>query len=221
MRRAVLAVLFLPLVASGQELGAGLRSRPLYDGADRRSSDLVPVVRYYGKPWFARTTQGILEGGARIGLGGGLEGGAQLAYEAGPRDGDPGASAGVHLELDTQLGPAPVNLLGRTRTHLESRRGSEADLRLTLGVFEGAGLQAGVFGQATWADAKHLREYYDVRGGGLLFASVGALASYAIGPRWRAVASVERRRLGSEPARSRFVDERTNTYLSGGVAYRF
>jgi len=173
---------------------------------------------YHG---FARTTQGILEGGARLELATGWVAGAQLAYEAGPRDGDPGASLGLHMELDTKIGPAPLNLLARTRTHLDSDRGSQADARLTLGVYRSGGLQAGVFGQATWASGKHMRAYYGVGDAGLLFTSLGLLGSHDLARHWVAVASAELRRLASEPSRSGFVQDRTSHYLSAGVAYRF
>src|SRR5205814_8346376 len=58
----------LPISAAAEDytlLGAGVRTRPDYDGSSSRTVDLIPVVRYYGKPWFTRTTQGMLEGGAR------------------------------------------------------------------------------------------------------------------------------------------------------------
>jgi outer membrane scaffolding protein for murein synthesis (MipA/OmpV family) len=216
-------VLLVPLPLQAEEilLGAGVRNRPVFDGSADQTTDLIPVVRYYGRPWFARTTQGILEGGARFALKPGLDGGVQLAYEQGPRDGDPGASLGLHVELDTKVGPAPLNLLARTRTHLDSDRGTQADLRATLGIYGGGGLQAGVFGQATWASEKHMQAYYGVGDAGLLFTSVGLLASCDLARHWVAVASAELRRLGSEPSRSTFVQDRTSHYLSAGLAYRF
>ena len=61
-------------------LGAGVRSRPDYDGASSRTVDLIPVLRYYGRPWFARTTQGISEGGIRGTLAQGFELGMQLTF---------------------------------------------------------------------------------------------------------------------------------------------
>jgi outer membrane scaffolding protein for murein synthesis (MipA/OmpV family) len=216
-------MVLIPLGVQAEEilLGAGVRNRPVFDGSGDQTTDLIPVVRYYGSPWFARTTQGILEGGARFALKPGLDGGVQLAYEQGPRDGDPGASVGLHLELDTKIGPAPLNLLARTRTQVDADRGSQADIRATLGIYGGGGLQAGVFGQATWGSDKHMREYYGVGDAGLLFTSLGLLGSYDLSRHWVAVASAELRRLGSAPARSAFVQDRTNPYLSAGVAYRF
>jgi len=202
-------------------LGAGLRTRPEFEGSDRQKADVIPVLRYYGKPWFARTTQDMLEGGVQWKTSELLTAGAQIAYEPGPRDRDPGASAGLHLELDTMLGPAPLNGLVRLRWHLDEDRGKEADVRMTLGVYEGSGLRAGVFAQGTWADEENMAAYYGVRQAGLLFTSLGVLGGYDIAPNWVAVASAEVRRLGSDPAGSAIVEERTGVYVSAGLAYRF
>src|SRR5215212_4659572 len=85
-------LLALPTLVLGQDdyklLGAYVRTRPDFDGSKDRTVDIVPMVRYYGDRWFARTTQGILEGGARWTLRPDLELGAQVAYEQGPRDRD-------------------------------------------------------------------------------------------------------------------------------------
>ena len=202
-------------------LGAGLRQRPHYDGSDRRTTDMVPVLRVSRGPLFARTTYGVLEGGARFPLASALSAGIQLAHEAGPRDGDPGASVGAHVEWTAKLGPAPVHLLGRLRSHLDSERGRQADARLTVGIYQRGGLRAGAFAQATWASEKHLVSYYGVRDSGLLYTSLGLLGSYDIGRHWLAVASAELRRLADEPARSAFVQDRTASHLTAGVAYRF
>src|SRR6266446_10376042 len=141
--------LVVPLAAFGQSpaedyvlIGAGLRARPAYDGSDSQRGELVPVLRYYGRPWFARTTQGVLEGGARIELAPGLNLGAQLAYEGGRAasesgflrshdvpDIDPGISLGLHAEWDRKLGPVPITLLARVRRHAHADLGAQADLR--------------------------------------------------------------------------------------------
>ena len=202
-------------------LGAALRSRPQYDGSDRRKTDVVPVLRYSRGPLFARTTHGLLEGGARAAMGPGLAAGVHIAHEAGPLDEDPGASVGAHLEWTTRLGPAPLNLLARFRSHADSERGRQVDARATLGVYGSGGLRAAVFGQATWASNKHLLSYHGVRDAGLLYASIGALGSYDLSRRWVAVASAELRRLADQPARSVFVQDRTNSYVTAGAAYRF
>jgi MipA family protein len=219
-------------------LGAGVRTRPAYDGSASQSTDLIPVVRYYGKPLFARTTQGILEGGARTEVAPGLALGAQLAYEAGRKrsesdflknnniaDIDPGASLGVHAEWDTKLGPAPLNVLGRIRQSVERGHGAQADLRLTAGVYGGSKVQAGVFTQATWANRQSNRTFYGRPGfdpdGGLLFVSLGLLGSVDLSRHWVVVASIEGRRLQGDAARSPLAERRSSHYASAGLAYKF
>jgi outer membrane scaffolding protein for murein synthesis (MipA/OmpV family) len=226
MMRALFVLLMLPAIAFAQEytlLGAGVRSRPDYDGSSKQELDLIPVVRYYGRTLFARTTQGILEGGARKELARGLVAGAQLAYEAGNdrTDLDPGASVGLHLEWDTKVGPAPITLLGRARHHIDTDRGMQTDVRATVGVYEGRGALAGVFGQATWASDKWIRSYYGAGSGGLWYTELGVLASYDLTRHWVLVGSVSARRLHGDAASSPITEDKTNYYASGGVAYRF
>jgi len=207
----------------GTLLGAGVRSRPDYDGASKQELELIPVVRYYGHTLFARTTQGTLEGGVRREFRPGLAAGVQLAYEGGNdrTDVDPGASLGLHLEWDTKLGPAPLNVLLRTRHHLDTDLGAQADLRSTLGVYGRGGLVAGVFVQATWASDKFVRSYYTAGNAGLIHTAAGIEGAYDITPRWVAVASVSLRRLHGDAASSPITEDRTNYYASGGLAYRF
>ena len=224
MKRLLLLVVgALPALAAAQDtlFGAGVRSRPKYDGSDDRTVDLIPVIRYYGQPWFARTTQGILEGGARWAVRRGLDVGAQLAYEQDPLDRDPGTSLGVHLEGDRTLGRVPVNALVRLRQHLDTDRGLELDMRASVGVYGAHGIAAGLFAQATWASEKHFQAYYGVRESGLLFTSLGALASYELTHRWQLVGSVEGRHLSDEAAKSAIVQRRSAAYASAGLAYRF
>ena len=207
----------------GTLLGAGIRSRPDYDGASKQELEPIPLVRWYGERWFARTTQGILEGGARLELMEGLVAGAQLAYEGGNdrTDVDPGASYGLHFEWDTKVGPAPLNLLGRTRHHVDTDRGVQTDLRATLGVYGGRGLLAGVFAQATWASDKWIRSYYGAGDGGLWFTALGVEAAYDLTPKWVLLSSVSVRRLHGDAATSPITEDKTNTYASVGLAYRF
>ncbi len=229
-------------------LGPGLRVRPAYDGSASQHTELVPVVRYYGHPWFARSTQGVLEGGARMELAPGLHAGAQLAYEPGRKasesdflrshgvpDVDLGASVGLHLEWDHKFGPMPITLLARARQNADSDRGAQADLRLSAGVYRGARVAAGVFTQATWANAKSAGSFYDITpqrsaamglpafgaGSGWLFASFGLLWSVDLSRNWIAVGSMESRRLHGDAARSPLAERGSNYYVSAGLAYRF
>jgi outer membrane scaffolding protein for murein synthesis (MipA/OmpV family) len=225
MRRAVLLLLLAPLLAFAQDnptlLGAQVRTRPDFDGSKSQVIDAIPMVRYYGSPWFARTTQGILEGGVRREIARGLTLGAQLAYEGAGKNVDWGASGGIHLEWDTKIGPAPFNLLGRVRQNLDTDRGAQADLRGTVGVYGSGPVQAGIFAQATWGSSKWTRAYYDVSGSGLVYVSAGVLGSYDLGRRWMLVGSVEARRLQGDVKDSAFVETKSAYYANAGVAYRF
>ena len=202
-------------------LGAGQRGRPKYDGSDRQTAEVVPIIRYYGGPLFVRTTHGMFEGGARLTIARGLAAGLQMGHEQGPRDEDPGSSIGAHVESTTKLGPAPLNVLARLRSHSDSERGRLFDTRLTMGVYGGGGLKVGVFGQATWANEKHMLAYYDVPQSGLLYTAIGTLGAYQLSSRWQVVASAELRRLTDKLADSPFVQDRSNGYVSAGAAYRF
>ena len=222
-------LLAIPLIlatgAHAQEtlLGAGVRSLPDYDGSPQQGTDLVPVVRYYGQPWYARTTQGILEGGVRSELDKDFWAGAQLAYEAAfePTDASAGLSAGLHLEWDRRFGEMPVTFLLRARQHLDTSLGGQADLRVTAGVFARGGLLAGIFGQATWGTEKAVASRYGPPDAGLLFTSFGALGSYELGRRWLLVGSLELRQLRDEVAESPLAEETSNYYATVGLAYRF
>jgi MipA family protein len=229
-------------------LGGGVRSRPAYDGSASQRTDIIPVVRYYGHPWFARTTQGILEGGARMEIAPGLAFGVQLAYEAGRKrsesaflrqhdipDLDVGASLGFHLEWDAKLGPAPVNVLLRTRTNAEQSRGDQVDLRGTVGVYGSGPVSVGVFGQTTWASQKSTNTLYGITPersamsglpafeakGGVMFASLGLLGGYDFNRQWTGVWSIEGRRLQGDTRRSPLAERTSNHYASVGLAYRF
>jgi outer membrane scaffolding protein for murein synthesis (MipA/OmpV family) len=147
--------------------------------------------------------------------------GAQLTYESGPLDHDPGASIGVHAEGDRTIGRVPLNGLVRVRQHLDTDRGLEVDARATVGVYGSHGVLAGVFAQATWASEKHFQSYYGIRESGLLYTSLGALASYDLTERWLLVSSVEHRRLASDAARSPIVEKRSGINATVGLGYRF
>ena len=244
----------LPATAARAELtnegllGLGLRMRPAYDGSDSNVIEPVPVVRYFGHPWFVRSTQGVLEGGARVEVTPGLNVGAQLAYESGRKAGDsgflsnrglpdvnPGASLGVHAEWDHNFGPMPVTLLARLRQQTQSSRGAQADLRLSAGAFQAGRFGAGVFVQATWADAKSTGAIYNVTpqqsataglpafsaGGGLLYTSIGALWGLELSKEWMVLGNIEQRRLRGDAAGSPLTERTSGNYVSAGIAYRY
>jgi outer membrane scaffolding protein for murein synthesis (MipA/OmpV family) len=229
-------------------LGAAVWSRPAYQGADSQRIDLIPVIRYYGDYLFARTTQGLLEGGARLSLAPGLHLGAQLAYEQGRRTSesdflearnvptlDAGASLGAHVEWDRDFGRVPVNALVRVRQHLDTDQGLKADLRSTVGLVKTERLRGGVFGQLTWSSEKSMRSYFGITpqesaltglpayqpGAGLRFVSVGVLGAYDLARHWVIVGSAEAHFLQEGAKDSPLTQDDTNLYGYIGLAYRF
>jgi len=225
MKALLFAFALLPLTAFADDdytlIGFGVRTRPEFDGSNNRVVDVVPYLRYYGKTLFVRTTQGILEGGARMNIGQDFYAGVQLAYEAGPRDGSPGASLGASLERDVKLGPVPLFFLGRVRQHLDTDHGTQADFRVTMGIYGKDRIQAGIYGQATWASSKFTQAYYGIDEAGLLYTALGFLGSYDLSKSWSIVGGIDARWLSSDMLRSPFVERRTGYYANAGVGYRF
>src|SRR5260221_8728705 len=195
MKRLALLLLLSPLCALAEDdptlLGAGIRTRPAYDGSRSQRTDLVPIISYYGTPWFVRSTQGVLEGGARVELAKGATLGAQIAYEDGPRSEERQASLGVHAELEGQIRPAPYTFVARLGQRFAGEGGRQLDLRLTVGVYKSGPLSAGVYGQNIWSSAGWTQDYYGVHDSGFLIGSLGMLAGYQLRPRWLAFGSVE------------------------------
>src|SRR5436853_7749917 len=70
------------------QIGPAVRSRPAYDGSKSQDLDVVPILDYDRGLLFARTVQGVLEGGVHTPIGSGLTIGAQLAYEEGRKASD-------------------------------------------------------------------------------------------------------------------------------------
>jgi MipA family protein len=255
MRLALSLLLSAPLAALAQILpqdytllGVAVRTRPAYDGSASQATDLIPVIRYYGSPWFARTTQGVLEGGVRTEVARGLNLGAQVVYEEGRKAGEsgllsgrgfpnisPGASVGVHAEWDFSLGKVPFTLLARYRQNADADRGAKTDLRLNAGVFESGSAVAAVYAQATWADAKSNRFFYGITaeqsatsglpayspGGGLLSTTLGLLWSADLTRSWVLVGGLSWEHLQDGAANSPLAERASNYYANIGVAYRF
>jgi len=254
---AALILIACPAAAAAQQfvpddytlLGAAVRTRPAYDGSLSQKTDLIPVIRYYGQPLFARTTQGILEGGLHWNIGSGVAAGLQLSYDEGRKSSesaflrehnftdnvDPGASLGAHLEWDSKVGPAPVGLLVRYRRSVDSDRGALADLRLNVGVYGSGGATVVLFTEATWGDSKSNGTYYGVTpeqsaasgfaayqpGSGLRYVSLGVIGGYDLSRHWTLIGAVQQRWLQGDVAQSPLADCRQNTYANAGIAYRF
>ncbi|MEK6209481.1 MAG: MipA/OmpV family protein [Pseudomonadota bacterium] len=229
-------------------VGLGARVRPAYEGADSRRGDAIPYLRLYGEHLFARTTQGILEGGVRSKPAGGVVFGAQLTYEEGRvtdesaflkahdfEDIDASASVGVHAEADWKIGLMPLNALARYRRNADSDLGAQVDLRLTAGIFSRWGVNAGVFGQLTWSDEKATQNYFGLTpqqssrtglpaysaGAGLRNIAFGILGSVDLSKRWLVLWGLNASRLEGDARNSPIVQEGTNWFLNGGLAYRF
>ena len=254
----VLLVLFAPAMALAQMqigpeeyqlLGAAIRTRPAYDGSKSQVTDLIPVVRYYGQPLFARTTQGILEGGLHWNLGSGVAAGFQLAYEEG-READESAflrnhnftdnvdasgSIGVHLEWDTKLGQAPISLLARYRRDVESDRGTLVDFRFNVGVYGQNDTIVALYAQTTWASSEANATFYGVTaaqsaatglpvyspGSGFQNIGFGVLASHDLSRHVTLVGGIQFKWLMGDAAESPLAEQSRSTYANAGVAYRF
>lgn len=252
------SVLILMLVATGAAaqdwrekeklVGLGAYIRPAYVGADSMRTEAIPLLRVYGEHWFARTTQGQLEGGYRVGLTPTLTAGAQLSYEPGRRTKDsaflidrnvatidPGAAVGVHLEWDEKFGPSAVNALLRWRQNIDTDQGAKADARFTVGVLGTEHHRVGLFGQLTWTSEKATQTYFGVTaaesaatglpvysaGAGLRNTVLGVLGAYDISRHWVALWSAEWHRLLGDASDSPYTQDRNNYYYTIGVTYRF
>lgn len=229
-------------------IGAGVWSRPAYNGADSNRLSLIPVIRYYGQPWFVRTTFGVLEGGFRYQALSGFTLGGQLAYEGG-RDKteseflathnlptlNTSLSWGIHAELVKKLGPMPLAALLRYRQDMDNNRGAQTDLRLEAGIFSGGGLNAGIFAQSTWADKKSSNYYYGISvqqsansglsafdaHSGEMFSVFGLFFSYDLNSECVVLGNFESRQVRGAVSNSPLVQQSSNPYLSLGLAYQF
>ena len=86
MRCLLVALLFMPLTAAAlddevQFVGVGIYNHPKFDGSSAQHNDLIPQIQYLNRSWFVRTTEGILEGGLRWGIGQSAAVGVQAAAD--------------------------------------------------------------------------------------------------------------------------------------------
>jgi MipA family protein len=242
------SVVFGQVPENEKIIGIGARARPAYDGADRQRADVIPYLRLYGEHFFARTTQGMLEGGWRAEPIGAWVFGLQAAYEAGRVTDEsaflkslgfdnlsPGGSIGLHVEGDWKIGPMPLNALIRYRQHVDTDQGAQVDLRMTAGIFSDHGVSAAVFGQMTWADGKSMQSYFGITpqqsaasglpvydaGSGIRTVQLGLLGSVELSKHWQIPWGITIHRLQGVAADSPLVRDRTNSFVNAGVAYRF
>lgn len=234
--------------ARDQEIGVALRWQPVVEGTSTTGFDLVPLLDLSHGRWFARNTRGATEAGALLMRGTSARVGVLLAYEAGRRASDvdslarlgvadlaDGVSYGAFVEWIGAIGPAPISTVLRVRLHGDADRGSQADLRVTVGLAQTERLRLGGFGQLTWADslsmdasfgvggtlatASGLRPY--AAGAGLRQASAGVLGTWRLTPTWGLAGLVEARALGSSPVGSPLVTRRGGAAAVFGVTYAF
>jgi outer membrane scaffolding protein for murein synthesis (MipA/OmpV family) len=133
------------------------------------------------------------------------------------------------------MGPMPLNALVRFRQNLKSSLGAQADLRLTAGIFSQDGVNAGVFGQLTWSNAKASQSYFGLTpqqaavtglpvysaGAGLRYSEIGIVGSVDVSTHWLVLWGASLQRLAGTARNSPIVQDGTNSYVNAGLAYRF
>lgn len=231
-------------------LGGALLAQPAYDGSRSTNVDPIPLIMYSGTPWFARTTEGILEGGVKTELFSNLDFGLQVAYEDGRNrhdsgflkkhhvsNLDPTLSVGGFLQYENEVGIVPIDILARYRKGIETSRGDQVDLRITAGIYGGEDkrLNVAIFAQTTWANSKYMQSFYGITnnesvstglsaynpGSGHLSNQIGFWASYDLTPHWILVGSAERHQLQGDAKNSPLTEQRYNNYFSLGIGYQF
>lgn len=244
----------LPSLALAQTIddekyvGVGARVRPAYEGADSNRVDAIPYLRLYGEHVFARTTQGMLEGGWRSRPLAGVVFGGQLAYEEGRITDDSAflkahrfedlrasASLGLHAEGDWTIGPVPLNALLRYRHDVDADNGAQADLRVTAGILDWHGMRAGWFAQLTWGDARSTQRYFGISaqqsvaaglapysaGAGVRSLQTGLVGDVDLARHWIALWGLSLQQEQADAGDSPIVQQRTTWSANAGVAYRF
>jgi outer membrane scaffolding protein for murein synthesis (MipA/OmpV family) len=231
-------------------LGISVQIRPEYDGSRSANMGLIPVLMYSKDHWFARTTEGILEAGAKTVLVGNFYYGIQVAYEEG-RDShysdflklhrvdnlNPSLSLGGFLQYQNTIGSVPLDMLARYRKDIDISRGDQIDLRLTAGIYRSKDkkLNAEIFAQSTWANDKALQNYYGITNqdavttglspfhpnGGNMSNEVGFWGSYNLNSHWMLMGNIETHQIARDAKHSPLTEVSQNNYFSLGVAYQY
>ena len=139
------------------------------------------------------------------------------------------------MELSYSIGPMPFWILARYRQNTNANFGAQEDLRITTGIYGGRRLQAGIFGQATWADKNSMERYYGITAQesattglatftpppGRLYNSGGILWKYDLTRVWKILGSAEVHYLQAAALDSPLVSTNVNYYASVGLVYQF
>jgi outer membrane scaffolding protein for murein synthesis (MipA/OmpV family) len=231
-------------------IGASVRIGPEYDGSRSTDIGLIPVLMYSKDLWFARTSEGILEAGAKAILFDNMYYGIQVAYEEG-RDSHnsdfllmhhvdslhPSLSLGGFLQYQNIIKTVPVDVLARYRKDIDSSRGDQVDLRVTAGIYRSKDkkFNAEIFAQSTWANDKAIQSYYGINNdetfdtklsafhpsGGNLSSEFGFWCSYNLSSNWMLMGNVESHHLEGDAKNSPLTEVSHNNYFSFGVAYQY
>jgi outer membrane scaffolding protein for murein synthesis (MipA/OmpV family) len=229
-------------------IGAGGWLRPTYDGGNSHKIVAIPEIDYQHKQFFITTTQDIFEAGVKQTIFKGLTVGLQLANENG-RDSNESTWLGSHnvtslpssvswggqMEFNNSIGPMPFWILARYRQNTNANFGAQEDLRISVGVYGGQQLQAGLFAQATWADKNSMERYYGITAqessttglatftpdAGRLYNSGGVIWEYDFSHIWKLVGSMEAHYLQAAVSNSPLVSTNVNYYASLGLVYAF
>jgi len=231
-------------------IGASVRIGPEYDGSRSTAIGLTPVLMYSKDHWFARTTEGVLEAGAKAKLFGNFYYGIQAAYEEG-RDSnnadflqmhhvesiDSSLSLGGFIQYQNIIKSVPVDILVRYRKDVDSSRGDQVDLRFTAGIYRSKDekLNAEIFVQSTWANDKAIQSYYGINNdeafatklsafhpsGGNLYNEFGFWCSYNLSSHWMLMGYIERHQLEGDARNSPLTEVSHNNYFSFGAAYQY
>jgi prepilin-type processing-associated H-X9-DG protein len=229
-------------------LGAVIQYGPAYQGSNKNTANIIPILSLSRNLFYAQTTEGILEGGVKRVFSDNYSYGVQLAYEDGRTNKgilngvkilsiNPSISYGAFLQYEEQVGYIPIDFVARYRKDIDSARGSQFDLRLTVGIYGGEHekLNAEIFMQRTFADQKAMHTYYGIDksesiktgsiiyspNGGTLNSRFGIWSSYEFTQNLLLVGEIEKVFLGSMPLHSPIAKKSDSNYISLGVAYKF
>ena len=142
---------------------------------------------------------------------------------------------GVHVEHSTHIGPAPLSTLIRLRQRSGSDRGALADLRMELGIYGSGRIGLQTYVQATWANQTAMMSDFGIKAlnasysdiqpysptSGIRDTVIGLAGKIDINPDWIVVASLERKQLRDNAAKSPITEEKNANIFTIGTMHRF